>query len=88
MRKLGTFGILLVFLAVPWPTPASLYPPELLVVNQTGHSVSFIDPAHPQPPVSFDEAAVTGHEIAVTPDGRTAFVLIYGDSGVKNVSTL
>jgi DNA-binding beta-propeller fold protein YncE len=87
MRKLGTFGIALVFLAVPWRTPASLHPPELLVVNQTDHSVSFIDPAHPQPPVTFDEAAVTGHEIAVTPDGRTAFVPIYGDSGVGKPGT-
>jgi YVTN family beta-propeller protein len=93
MQNFSTLGILLVFLAVPWPTPASLpapaslHSPELLVVNQTDHSVSFIDPGHPQPAASFDEAAITGHEIAVTPDGRTAFVPIYGDSGVGKPGT-
>jgi hypothetical protein len=29
-----------------------------------------------------DEAGVTGHEVIASPDGRTAFVPIYGDSGV------
>ena len=71
------------------------HPPQLLVVNQADHSVSFLDPAAPAahtppahtPPATFDEAAVTGHEVAVTPDGRTAFVPIYGNSGVGKPGT-
>ena len=61
--------------------------PELLVVNQTDHTVSFIDPIHFQQRATFDEAAVTGHEIAITPDGRTAFVPIYGNTGVGKAGT-
>jgi DNA-binding beta-propeller fold protein YncE len=89
MRNLVSIGSLLLLSAVSWPTPASAppHPPELLVVNQTDHTVSFIDPAHPQPAATFDEAAITGHEIALTPDGRTAFVPIYGNSGVGRPGT-
>src|SRR5438874_1351784 len=75
---------LLVLSAIPWqPSPAAKpaqHVPELLVVNQADHSVSFINPVSSQPLATFDEAAVTGHEIAVTPNGRTAFVPIYGSS--------
>ena len=64
----------------------SPHPPQLLVVNQLDHSVSFIDPATTRA-AAYAEHAVTGHEIAVTPDGRTAFVPIYGDSGVGKRGT-
>jgi DNA-binding beta-propeller fold protein YncE len=96
MRNFVTLGSLLIlltgpFLSAPWSTPAagpgSPHQPELLVVNQTDHSVSFIDPSHPRPAATLDEAAITGHEIAVTPDGRTAFVPIYGNSGVGKPGT-
>jgi DNA-binding beta-propeller fold protein YncE len=68
------------------PRPAAISDParpaQLLVANQKDHSVSFIDPLHPETAFTFDEAAITAHEVAVTPDGRIAFVPIYGDSGV------
>lgn len=101
MRIFLTFGSLLIlqtdlFVASSWRTattapathaPAAAHAPELLVVNQADHSVSFIDPFDPQPAATFDEAAITGHEVAVTPDGRTAFVPIYGDAGVGKRGT-
>jgi YVTN family beta-propeller protein len=62
-------------------------PPELLVVNQGDHSVSFVDTASAKTVAALDVGAITGHEIAVTPDGRTAFVPIYGNSGVGKPGT-
>jgi YVTN family beta-propeller protein len=89
MRNLLSTGSLLLLSALPWltPTPATPHPPELLVVNQTDHTVSFLDPANPNQINTFDENAVTGHEVAVTPDGHTAFVPIYGNSGVGKPGT-
>jgi DNA-binding beta-propeller fold protein YncE len=60
---------------------------QLLVVNQTPHTLSFVDPAGKTPTQSLDVAGVTGHEVAVTPDGRTAFVPVYGNSGVGKSGT-
>ncbi len=67
--------------------PAPQHAPELLVVNQHDHTVSFIDPASAQQAATFDEQSITGHEVAVTPDGQRAFVPIYGDSGVGRPGT-
>ena len=68
---------------VPKPVPT----PQLLVINQVDHTMSLIDPAATRQVATFDEAAVTGHEVATTPDGRTAFIPIYGDSGVGRPGT-
>jgi YVTN family beta-propeller protein len=91
MRTLLSLCSLLLFSVVPSRIPyggaAPPSAPELLVVNQQDHSVSFIDPAGFRLLGTYDEAAVTGHEIALTPDGRTAFVPIYGDSGVGKPGT-
>ena len=60
---------------------------ELLVVNQGDRSVSFLHAADGAVLVSVPVGGVTGHEVALTPDGRTAFVPIYGDSGVGRAGT-
>jgi YVTN family beta-propeller protein len=59
----------------------------LLVVNQEYHSLSFIDPVTAHQSLALDVGGVTGHEVAVSPDGRTAFVPIYGNSGVGKTGT-
>jgi DNA-binding beta-propeller fold protein YncE len=59
-------------------SPASL----LLVANKGDHTLGLIDPAAARQIATVDEAAVTGHEVIASPDGRTAYVPIYGDSGV------
>ncbi len=91
MRRLVSLCTSLALSTLSWQSPAAAtttsHAPELLVVNQTDHSVSFINAASAQPVGSLDEAAVTGHEVAVTPDGRTAFVPIYGNSGVGKPGT-
>jgi DNA-binding beta-propeller fold protein YncE len=61
--------------------------PMLLVANQGDRDLSLIDPvAGKQLPTVLVEG-VTGHEVAASPDGRTAYVPIYGDSGVGKPGT-
>jgi DNA-binding beta-propeller fold protein YncE len=61
--------------------------PTLLVVNQTDHNVTLLHPGSPQPPSAVDVQGITGHEVAVSPDGRRAFIPIYGNSGVGRPGT-
>jgi YVTN family beta-propeller protein len=62
-------------------------PPLLLVANQTDHTLSLIDPVAGKQIAAVPVGGVTGHEVAVTPDGKIAFVPIYGDSGVGRPGT-
>ena len=62
-------------------------PPTLLVVNQTDHDLSFIDPKSNHEVSHVDVGGITGHEVVATPDGRTAFVPIYGNTGVGKQGT-
>lgn len=59
----------------------------LLVANKADHSVSFVDPVAGRQTATVDEGAVTGHEIGVSPDGRRAFVPVYGSTGVGMAGT-
>ena len=61
--------------------------PMLLVANQKDHTISLIDPATNKQVDTIDVGGITGHEIAVSPDGRTAFVPLYGSSGVGRAGT-
>jgi DNA-binding beta-propeller fold protein YncE len=54
----------------------------LLVANKGDHTLGLIDPQAGRQVAIVDEAGVTGHEVIASPDGRTAYVPIYGDSGV------
>lgn len=56
--------------------------PFLLVANQGGRDLSIIDPSSAKQIAVVPEEDVTGHEVAASPDGRTAYVPIYGNSGV------
>src|ERR1700676_5582149 len=59
---------------------------QLLVANQKDHTAQLIDLATRQPlfTVGVD---ISGHEITASPDGRFAYVPIYGDSGVGRPGT-
>jgi YVTN family beta-propeller protein len=59
----------------------------LLVANQGDRDLSIIDPAAGQQLAAVPEGGVTGHEVAASPDGRTAYVPIYGNSGVGKPGT-
>jgi DNA-binding beta-propeller fold protein YncE len=54
----------------------------LLVTNKGDHTMSLVDPAANKEITTVPEEGVTGHELAASPDGKRAFVPIYGDSGV------
>jgi DNA-binding beta-propeller fold protein YncE len=57
---------------------------SLLVVNQGDSNVSVVDAASARQVATIDEKTpgIHGHEVAVSADGRTAFVPIYGSTGV------
>lgn len=61
--------------------------PLLLVANQGDHTLSLIDPAEGKQIAAVQVGGVTGHEVAVSADGKLAFVPIYGDSGVGRPGT-
>jgi YVTN family beta-propeller protein len=54
----------------------------LLVANKGDHTVSLVDPKAGRQIATVDVKGVTGHELVASPDGKVAFVPIYGDSGV------
>ncbi len=64
--------------------PAFAAAPSLIVVNQTDVTVSIVDAATGKSLASLPEmtAQVHGHEAAVSPDGKTAYVPVYGNVGV------
>src|SRR5690242_16763012 len=54
----------------------------LLVVNQGDQSMSIVDPETGQDVAKIKTKGIRGHEVIASPDGRLAYVPIYGDSGV------
>ncbi|MGD0307483.1 MAG: cytochrome D1 domain-containing protein [Candidatus Acidiferrales bacterium] len=67
------------------PTPApTRTTPLLIVVNQGDRNISLIDPVSQKQvaTISEDVTDVHAHEAAASPDGRFAYLPIYGSSGV------
>ena len=59
----------------------------LLVCNKGDHTLGIIDPVAGKMVATVDEDGVTGHEVAVSSDGKQAFVPIFGNSGVGKPGT-
>jgi YVTN family beta-propeller protein len=59
----------------------------LLVTNKGDRSLGIIDPESGRQVAAVAEGGVTGHEVIASPDGRTAYVPIYGNSGVGSPGT-
>ena len=59
----------------------------LVVDNKGNHTLGIVDPGAGREIATVTESGVTGHEVAVSPDGRTAYVPIYGNSGVGSPGT-
>jgi DNA-binding beta-propeller fold protein YncE len=57
-------------------------PGLLLVANKGDHTLGLVDPNAGQQIATIAEGGITGHEVTASPDGRRAFVPIYGNSGV------
>jgi DNA-binding beta-propeller fold protein YncE len=59
----------------------------LLVTNKADQTLSIVDPATNKQVATLPEGGNTCHELATTPDGKRAFMPIYGDSGVGKPGT-
>lgn len=60
---------------------------RLLVAEKGDHSLAIVDPAAGTLLASVPEGAITGHEVIASPDGKLAFVPVYGNSGVGKPGT-
>lgn len=60
---------------------------RLLVAQKGDRSLGIVDPVAGKVIASVAEGGVTGHEVAASPDGKLAFVPIYGNSGVGKPGT-
>ena len=74
----------LVCLAIP---AALAQPPRLLVAEKGNHSLAIVDPVAGNVLASVPDGGITGHEVIASPDGKLAFVPIYGNSGVGSPGT-
>ncbi len=59
----------------------------LLVINKGDETLGIVDPLAEKQVATVAETGVTGHEVIASPDGRTAYVPIYGNSGVGKPGT-
>ncbi|MGD0695234.1 MAG: cytochrome D1 domain-containing protein [Terriglobia bacterium] len=59
----------------------------LLVANKGEHTLGIVDPDAGRQLAVVPEEGITGHEVVASPDGRTAYVPIYGNSGVGSPGT-
>ncbi len=75
---------------VPWGTaePPDTAPARglLLVVNKMEHTLGIVDPEAGRQ-LAAVPTGVNGHEVAASPDGRLAYVPIYGNSFVGEAGT-
>ena len=65
-----------------FPAPSRSPSGLLLVANKGDQTLGLISPDAGRQIATVAEGGVTGHEVAASPDGRRAFVPIYGNSGV------
>ena len=57
------------------------------MVSQKDHTAHIFDPETGKQLAAIVEDGVTGHEAVISPDGKTLYVPIYGDSGVGKPGT-
>jgi YVTN family beta-propeller protein len=85
MKLLSVAGCLMV---VSMVVPAGIAQNARLLVAQKGErALAIVDASTGSVIASVPENGVTGHEVAASPDGKLAFVPIYGNSGVGKPGT-
>jgi YVTN family beta-propeller protein len=87
MMKPAPLFLLAVTLVLFNPSSARAAGGFLIVCNKGDHTMGIIDPAAGQQLATVAEDGVTGHELAASPDGRFAYVPIYGNAGVGSPGT-
>jgi YVTN family beta-propeller protein len=83
---LFTFAVLLVILVASVGISAPPSSGILVVANQKEHTVLLVDP-EARRELAKISVGVNGHEVAISPDSRFAYVPIYGNSGVGRPGT-
>ena len=88
------YGVLLltsVLAVMPLDSGAQSSPADpqgwLLVANKGDDALGIVNPGQDKQVAEVPEGGVTGHEVAAAPDGKTAYVPIYGNSGVGKPGT-
>ena len=86
------FALCLILPATLLMTNATAVPqmpvkPLLVATNQGDRDLSIIDPVEAKQLATVPEGGITGHEVATSPDGKLAYVPIYGNSGVGKPGT-
>jgi len=79
--------LLLLVLGFSQELPKASAEGVLLVANKGDRSLGIIDPEEGRLVATVPEDGTTGHEVAASPDGRLAYVPIYGNSGVGKPGT-
>jgi len=79
-------GLLVPLLAASQPATAPSHG-LLLVANKGNQTMGIIDPETGREVVEIPEGGITGHEVAASHDGQTAYIPIYGNSGVGKPGT-
>ncbi len=82
MPRLLTFVVAIALTASVSPAAPSFAPGMLLVANKGDQTLGLVDPNTYRQIATIHETGDTGHEVAASADGKTAFVPIYGNSGV------
>jgi len=85
MQKLPLAALLLLTVGAATgrsESPANKEDGVLLVANKGDRALSLIDPVAKKEIARVPENDTTGHEVIASPDGKFAYVPIYGDSGV------
>lgn len=59
----------------------------ILTANKGSHTLGIIDPVSLKQVAEVPENGVTGHEVIASPDGKFAYIPIYGNSGVGQPGT-
>jgi YVTN family beta-propeller protein len=80
-------GAPLVLAAMPLSAPSTSPKGLLLVANKGDQTVGIVDPVAGREIATVKETGFTTHELIASPDGKTAFAPIYGNSGVGKPGT-
>ena len=82
LLPLSIFAVSACILAAVTAFPSVTRSGSVLIANKGEHTLGIIDPRAGRQIATIAETGVTGHEVAASPDGKLAFVPIYGNSGV------
>lgn len=86
-RNRGRLPVVIVLAAMPFFATSHSSKGVLIVANKGEQTMGIIDPETGRQLATVAEGGVTGHELIASPDGKTAYVPIYGNSGVGKPGT-